>query len=101
MKNSAEIRHTRNSVKEWVVEGSVGGEQWTLIDHRENNGDFNHTNVTKVFTVAVTDEGCKFIRIVQIGTNHYEHDILCLSSFEIFGLRFQGPTESQIRSYRR
>jgi hypothetical protein len=71
-------------LKSWLVEVSVNGENWKEIDHRENNAELNEPLKTKVFEVCACDAS-RFIRLAQIGRNHYGNSELCISAWEIFG----------------
>jgi hypothetical protein len=53
----------------WVVEVSEDGGAWVQIDSREDNGDLNEKNVTRIFAVQLVEEG-RFVRLVNIGRNH-------------------------------
>jgi hypothetical protein len=70
--------------KSWVVEVSVDGKNWEEIDHKENCNALNGKNKTRIFEVETVGEG-RFIRLVNIGKNHYGDNCLALSAWEIFG----------------
>jgi hypothetical protein len=73
-----------NNLKDWVIEVSDDGENWTTVDTRVDNSDLNATNATKVFELATDAEG-EYIRIRQTGPSHSGKDFLVLSGFELFG----------------
>jgi hypothetical protein len=66
------------------LEISLDGQNWTVIDHREDNSELNGWKVTKTFSVAATAP-CRFVRLVNIGKNHAGGDCLNISAWEIFG----------------
>jgi hypothetical protein len=70
-------------LKSWLVETSADGESWREVAHEENNGQLNGSRFTGTFAVA--DGECRFIRLVNIGRNHYGNDCLAVSAWEIFG----------------
>jgi hypothetical protein len=71
-------------LKSWLVETSADGESWREVDHKEDNGQLNNSWFTGTF--AVVDPGkCRFIRLVNIGRNHWGSDSLNISAWEIFG----------------
>jgi hypothetical protein len=72
------------NLKSWLIEVSLDGCEWTEIDHRESNADLNAKNVTRTFSVLRRETG-RFVRLVNIGHNHFNSDMLCISSFELFG----------------
>jgi hypothetical protein len=72
------------NLKNWLVEVSLDGSTWVEVDHRENNSELNTKNVTRTFQMIRCEE-CRFIRLVNIGRNHYGNDHLVICSFEIFG----------------
>jgi hypothetical protein len=71
-------------LKSWFVEASAGGTSWLEIDHKENNNQLNGYRFTGTFPVAGGAE-CRFIRLVNIGKNHFGNDCLSISAWEIFG----------------
>jgi hypothetical protein len=72
-------------LKSWVVEGSLDGSSWTEIDRQTDNYDFNHSYIqTASFAVSKPAE-FRFIRLTQIGTNHFRNDQLGLAAVEFFG----------------
>jgi hypothetical protein len=73
-----------NNAKGWIVEVSVDGASWIVIDEKHHNNDLNDKNVRRRFEVLKREE-CRFIRLVNIGRNHYGTDALLICSFEIFG----------------
>jgi hypothetical protein len=77
-------RINSGNLKSWLVETSMNGDEWTEIDHKENNSDLNDRNVTRTFEVPGC-QMCRFIRLVNIGRNYGGNDALVISSFEIFG----------------
>jgi hypothetical protein len=72
-------------LKSWLVETSVDGQHWWEVDHREGNYELNGRSLVRTF--AVTEHRpCRFIRLVNIGRNHFGSDRLCIDAWEIFGL---------------
>jgi hypothetical protein len=71
-------------LKSWLVETSADGRCWQQVDHREDSRELNGICLTATFPVAGGSE-CRFIRLVNIGRNHYGDDILLISAWEIFG----------------
>jgi hypothetical protein len=75
-------------LKSWLVEVSMDGKNWVEVDHKENNSELNAMNVTRVFEVS-RSEMCRFVKLVNIGRNHFNNDQIVISSFEIFGSLFE------------
>jgi hypothetical protein len=71
-------------LKSWVVETSTDGESWREVDRKEDNEKLNGESFTVTFAVAGGQE-CRFIRLVNIGRNHWGHDRLYISGWEVFG----------------
>jgi hypothetical protein len=71
-------------LKSWLVETSADGENWREVAHEEDNGQLNGRWFTGTFAVAGGRE-CRFIRLVNIGRNHFGNDCLEISAWEIFG----------------
>jgi hypothetical protein len=78
------------NLKNWALETSMGGENWKQIDRRENDGSLNGKDITKIFP---TDGAtiCQFIRLSNIGRNHFGTDCLLISGLEIFGTLIEVP----------
>jgi hypothetical protein len=71
-------------LKSWLVETSVDGKVWREVDHRENNDQLNGTWFTAIFAVT-GGEICRFIRLVNLGKNHWGNTALYIQALEIFG----------------
>jgi hypothetical protein len=66
-------------LKSWLVETSADGQSWREVAREEDNEQPNGP-------FAVADGGeCRFIRLVNIGRNHWGDDRLRISVWEIFG----------------
>jgi hypothetical protein len=74
----------RNDLKEWVVEGSLDGEGWTLLDERRNNSELHGQGVRRRFAIGLAVE-VRMFRLRQTGLNHCARHALILSAMEIFG----------------
>jgi hypothetical protein len=72
------------NLKSWLLEVSLDGHEWTEIDRRESNAELNAKNGTRTFSVLRPETG-RFVRLVNNGRNHFNSDMLCISSFELFG----------------
>jgi hypothetical protein len=71
-------------LKLWLVETSTDGENWREVAYEEDNKHLNGKLFTATFPV-VGGEECRFIRLVNIGRNHFGDDSLNISAWEIFG----------------
>jgi hypothetical protein len=60
------------------------GKTWREVARQENNEQLNGSFRNDTFAVAGVGE-CRFIRLVKIGRNHFRHDVLAISAWEIFG----------------
>jgi hypothetical protein len=83
------VRPTHYTIKSvllrsWVVEGSLDGKAWTVIDRKTDNNDFSADQGTASFAVSKSVE-CRFIRLTQTGKDHRGDDILVIWAFEFFG----------------
>jgi hypothetical protein len=67
-----------------VSAGTQHAPSWTEIDRRDSNSDLNGKDITRTFVVLHHEVG-RFVRLVNIGRNHFNSDMLCISSFELFG----------------
>jgi hypothetical protein len=71
-------------LKSWLVETSTDGQSWREVDYQADNEQLNDERC--IGTFAVTGGGeCRFIRLVNIGRNHYGNDQLAITAWEIFG----------------
>jgi hypothetical protein len=71
-------------LKSWLVETSADGERWREVAREEDNKQLNGYRCIGTFPVADCGE-CRFIRLVNIGKNHWGSDCLVISAWEIFG----------------
>jgi hypothetical protein len=71
-------------LKSWQVETSVDGVTWREVDHREDSATLNGQYFVGIFAVA-GGEGCRFVRLVNIGRNHARYDNIHVTGWEIFG----------------
>jgi hypothetical protein len=71
-------------LKSWLVETSVDGKSWREVAREENNEQLNGEWFTSTFAVTGGGE-CRFIRLVNIGKNHYGDGQLVISAWDIFG----------------
>jgi hypothetical protein len=71
-------------LKSWLVETSVDGEIWPEVARMENNEQLNGRHFTGTFAAAGGRE-CRFIRLVNVGRNHWGWDDLRISAWETFG----------------
>jgi hypothetical protein len=71
-------------LRTWLVETSVDGERWQVVAREKDNEQLNGKFKTITFPVAGAGE-CRFIRLVNIGRNHFGNDCLWISAWEIFG----------------
>jgi hypothetical protein len=71
-------------LKSWAVETSADGKDWREVDHKEDNEQLNGNGVTGTFAITGGVE-CRFIRLVNIGSNHRGNDLLQIQAWEIFG----------------
>jgi hypothetical protein len=67
-------------LRSWLVETSADEENW----REEDNDQLNGRLFTRTFPVAGGGE-CRFIRLVNIGRNHFGDDQLVISAWEILG----------------
>jgi hypothetical protein len=72
--------------RHWVVEGSVSGTIWTVIDRRDNENALNGANLTVKFGIPTQHHHqFRLIRIRQTGLNHCGNNSMTLAYFGIIG----------------
>ena len=76
--------------RKWVFEVSEDGTagSWVPINLRLNNNDLNDKFVTRAFTIGYSRGSFRFVRLRQTGVNSRGDNMLCMSSFEVFGTLF-------------
>jgi hypothetical protein len=71
---------------QWILEGSLDGQRWTILDTR-NTQDLNGTFIVKTYECnSRSSEFFRYIRLRQTGKNSNNADYLMLSEIEFFGL---------------
>jgi hypothetical protein len=75
-------------LKSWLVETSEDGESWREVAREEDSKQLDGAHCTATSAVA-GGEKCRFIRLVQIGRNHFGDDRLFISAWKIFGSLFE------------
>jgi hypothetical protein len=87
--NEMRVRPTHYTIqtywlKSWVVESSLDGENWTEIDRKTDNQDFERDLNRVSFTVWKPVES-RFIRLTQTDKRHCDDDTLVFRAVEFFG----------------
>jgi hypothetical protein len=73
-----------NVLTSWVIEGSLDGWEWKMIDWQTANQDFKGGEHTASFAASASRE-CRFIRLTQTEPAHDGSDRLTLGAVEFFG----------------
>ncbi|KAK8839504.1 hypothetical protein M9Y10_031862 [Tritrichomonas musculus] len=69
--------HLRN----WVIEVSKDGINWTIIDRRKNDDTLKEPKSMNIFEVSKPiNEFCRFVRLRQTGTSWYTNGNCCIIS---------------------
>jgi hypothetical protein len=93
----SERAHSKNwFLRSWILEGSIDGSSWILLDEQKYSSTMNSTHPIGTFAVGHSVE-YRFIRICQTGKNARGSDWLILFGFEVFG---QFLTSGHVRSHR-
>jgi hypothetical protein len=74
--------------KSWVIDVSVDGENWTMVDWKVDVQAFKDGWARSSFDIANPQVG-RFIRLTQSGKNHCAYDFLSLRAFEFFGTLYE------------
>jgi hypothetical protein len=72
-------------MKSWVLQGSVDGESWVLLDEHEDSTDFHGKAFATVTYLVETTEEFRILRVAQMGVTTYGTHYLQMSAFEVFG----------------
>jgi hypothetical protein len=73
-----------NNPKDWVIEGSLDGNEWIEIDSKVDNEELNRKDVVKAWEVQ-SEEWFKCIRLRLTGETHSGKHCCAISAFELFG----------------
>jgi hypothetical protein len=75
------------AIKSWVVEGSLDGQNWTLIDRRTDNRDFTAGRLAQGRTSFACSHQveARYIRLTQTDRNHWNTHALEVFDVEFFG----------------
>jgi hypothetical protein len=73
-----------NNLKSWVIEVSQDGNDWTIVDEKQDNNDLNGTNLVKAYELKEEVEA-RQVRLRQTGPAHSGKYFLAISGFEVFG----------------
>jgi hypothetical protein len=79
-----EGRTTGSNLKNWIVETSMDGQEWTAVDRQNENDQLDGSMKTATFSISRAEK-CRFIRLTNIGRTWRGDDYLHLSAWEIFG----------------
>jgi hypothetical protein len=71
-------------LRSWIVEGSLDGSNWLILDRHENNDEMTSAHPIGIFTVSQSYKS-RVIRLHQIGQNAEGNDYLILYAYELFG----------------
>jgi hypothetical protein len=74
-----------NNLKEWVVEVSDDGADWTPVDAQSKNGDLNSKGAVRTFAVRPDCPESRYVRLRQTGPAHSGKNFLAICAFELFG----------------
>jgi hypothetical protein len=70
--------------KDWVLEGSLDGEWWVVLDRQNNSKALDGKERIGTFPISEPRE-LRMIRFRQTGPNHMGNEYLIISGFEVFG----------------
>jgi hypothetical protein len=79
--------HGGAHLKSWLVETSADWKNWRTVVREEDDNQLNGSLFMGTFEVAVPcGEKCHFMRLVNIGRNHFGNGQVRMSAWEIFGI---------------
>lgn len=84
--------------KDWILEASTDGKTWAKLDSRRDDQHLNASHVVYRFTIGkVPVTPYRFLRFRLIGANHRGHNVLMISSFEVFGTYVEGTSVGAVQ----
>jgi hypothetical protein len=72
------------ALRTWIIEGSLDGNTWTVVDRHADNQDFRSGWKTASFAVSKPAE-FRYVRLTQTAKDHSEANHLHLRAVEFFG----------------
>jgi hypothetical protein len=84
LRSRRDLGQNSENPRSWVIEGSLDGEEWEILDERNNRMELNGAGQIAAFPMSRELE-CRFIRIRITGPTHAGHNYLTICIFEIFG----------------
>ena len=73
------------ALRNWNLEGSNDGFNWTVIHKHTNDAALNAKGATYTWALHNVREQYRMFRLLQWGTNSNKHNYLACSGFEIYG----------------
>ena len=84
--------------KDWVLEASTDGKTWSKLDSRRDDQHLNGRHMVYRFTIgSKPGTPYRFLRFRLTGVNHRGHNVLMISSFEVFGTYVEAPTSGAVQ----
>lgn len=81
----AQWRNSSPHPKNWELQGSSDGEEWSLLDARKGNDDLKDDNKTCRFEISPAPTlSYKYFKIIQTGTNHAGGNDLVFAAIELY-----------------
>ena len=74
-----------NTPHSWVIETSVDGIHWEMIDVQVNVESVKKSLAVNHFTMKRSPTPCRYVRIARIQPNESGASGICISAFELFG----------------
>lgn len=75
--------------KSWTLSGSVDGEDWTVLDTKEDQPKFEERNQTKEYTIKNSSK----YKYYKFDFANHSGDIFQLSEIELYGKLFEEPVD--------
>lgn len=81
------FQENKNHIKSWVVEGTNNPDNnsWEIFHQEVDNDDLNGFNKSKMFSCDAK-KSYRYIRIRNIGPNHFGYNTLVIANVEFFGI---------------
>jgi hypothetical protein len=88
------IKREPGSLRAWIVDGSLDGLHWNVLDRRGADTEVANQQDSQVATFAIPNAAksrYRFIKLTKPGSGKSDANILSISAFEVFGTILQGP----------
>ncbi|KYQ93288.1 BTB/POZ domain-containing protein [Tieghemostelium lacteum] len=79
------LSYKSDSLRTWDFQGSLNGEQWTVLKRHTSDMSLNSKYATFTWNVSGVETAFRYFRILQTGKNSNNRNFLVIGGLEIYG----------------